>query len=150
LPGLYDDLTASENLLFATRMLGLPPTVIPGALRHVGIGRYSAERVRGFSAGMQRRLALARLLLASPALLLLDEPYSNLDSDGVALINATIEEVKRRNGAAIVVLHETAPALPVLDRCISLLDGRAMEHDSAARWSAQRHQPARTFTGGLP
>jgi len=127
LPGLYDDLTARENLIFAAAMLGIGDASIPGVLERVGLLHVAEERVRGFSAGMQRRLSLARLLLHSPKLLLMDEPYSNLDSAGVKVINSAIADVINSGGAAVVVLHEVAPAISVLNRCIRIEDGRASD-----------------------
>jgi len=123
-PGLYDDLTARENLRFAADMLGLPHTSVDGSLERVGLARVADDRVRGFSAGMQRRLALARLILRSPRVLLLDEPYSNLDTQGVELMNAMIADVVRAGGAALVALHELAPAKAMLDHTLTLVDGR--------------------------
>jgi heme exporter protein A len=146
LPGLYDDLTASENMRFSAAMLGVAPARIPEVLERVGLSDFNSERVRGFSAGMQRRLAVARLLLTSPVLLLLDEPYSNLDAGGVELINATIDEVVRKGGAAIVVLHEVAPAIGVLDRCIRLVDGRGVEEELPEDRRSRESQPALPFT----
>ncbi len=85
-PGLYDDLTARENLRFGAVMLGLPDgNNLDAALERVGLGHVINERVRGFSAGMQRRLSMARLLLRHARVLLLDEPYANLDTAGIAL-----------------------------------------------------------------
>ncbi|HEX4933501.1 MAG TPA: heme ABC exporter ATP-binding protein CcmA, partial [Gemmatimonadaceae bacterium] len=81
-PGLYDDLSAEENLRFAARMLGEDFSRIPELLDRVGLLREAKEIVRTFSAGMQRRLSLARLLLQRPRLLLLDEPYNNFDPAG--------------------------------------------------------------------
>lgn len=123
-PGLYDDLTARENLRFAADMLGLPAAVVEPALEQVGLAAAGNERVRGFSAGMQRRLSLARLLLRRPRVLLLDEPYANLDADGLALMNTVIAGVAGQGGAALVVLHELAPARGVLSRTLTLADGR--------------------------
>src|SRR5687767_6711565 len=87
--GLYDDLTAAENLRFSLSMAGLPadPTAIARALEEVELTPERNERVRGFSAGMRRRLALARLLLRPPRLLLLDEPYAAFDASGIAIVN---------------------------------------------------------------
>jgi heme exporter protein A len=73
---------------------------------------------------MQRRLALARLILRSPKVLLLDEPYSNLDPGGVELMNSIIAEIVQTGGAALVVLHELAPAGAVLNRTLTLAEGR--------------------------
>jgi heme exporter protein A len=136
-PGLYDDLTARENVAFAATMLGLPTADIDGALARVGLAAVANERVRGFSAGMQRRLGLARLLLRRPRLLLLDEPYSNLDAAGIELMNEVIVEKVRQGGAALVVLHELAPAAGMLDRTVTIVDGRVAqnerEHDAPGR-----------------
>jgi heme exporter protein A len=123
-PGLYDDLTARENLRFAADMLGLSHAEAEESLTRVGLARAAGERVRTFSAGMQRRLALARLTLLRPRVLLLDEPYSNLDSAGVSLVNGIVADVVRSGGAALVVLHELAPAAGLLDRTLVLVEGR--------------------------
>ena len=123
-PGLYDDLTAAENLRFSTHMHGRSAAGIPAALERVGLLDVANERVRGFSAGMQRRLALARLFLNRSPVLLLDEPYSNLDVAGVALMNEVITEFTSGEGAALVVLHELAPAAGLLHRTVSIADGR--------------------------
>jgi heme exporter protein A len=123
-PGLYDDLTARENLAFACDMLGLPHSAITPLLDRVGLTHVANDRVRGFSAGMQRRLALARLILRNPKVLLLDEPYSNLDAAGVELMNETITGVVGAGGAALVALHELAPAKGVLHRNLTLVEGR--------------------------
>lgn len=123
-PGLYEDLTARENLRFAADMLGLPYTLAESSLERVGLAHVADDRVRGFSAGMQRRLALARLILRSPRVLLLDEPYSNLDNEGVELMNSVINDVVRSEGAALVALHELAPAKAMLNRTLTIVDGR--------------------------
>ncbi len=123
-PGLYEDLTARENLAFACDMLALPHEGVDHALERVGLARDARSRVRGFSAGMLRRLALARLLLRRPEVLILDEPYSNLDSDGVGIMNAVIAEVVRSGGAALVAAHELAPAKGLFNRTVTLVNGR--------------------------
>ena len=123
-PGLYEDLTAGENLEFAADMLGLPSSSASESLDRVGLGAMRETRVRGFSAGMQRRLALARLILRRPKILLLDEPYANLDEAGVELMNSIIREVISGGGAALLALHELAPSRTILDRTLTLVDGR--------------------------
>lgn len=123
-PGLYEDLTARENLQFAADMLGLTKSSVDSSLERVGLGPMANNRVRGFSAGMQRRLALARLIMRKPRVLLLDEPYSNLDEEGVDLMNSVITDILQANGAALLALHELAPARGILDRTVRLVDGR--------------------------
>lgn len=122
-PGLYEDLTATENLIFAARMLGIAENGIGAVLERVGLGQVRDERVRGFSAGMQRRLALARLILGSPRLLLLDEPYNNFDPQGIELVNEVIEDARNAGGSAFVVLHDQRQGERVLDRVIELSRG---------------------------
>ncbi len=108
--GLYEDLSATENLLFAARMLGVrqPAEPVAAALRQVGLANDADDRVRSFSSGMQRRLALARLLLHQPKLLLLDEPFNTLDADGAALVHDLMADTRERGGAVVVVLHDLA------------------------------------------
>ena len=112
-PGLYDPPAAKKS--GSGRTCGI---AVHGreASSSVGLAHVAGERVRGFSAGMQRRLALARLILKSSRVLLLDEPYSNLDAEGVELMNSLIAGVVRSGGAALVALHELAPAKAMLDR----------------------------------
>ncbi|MCX5761157.1 MAG: heme ABC exporter ATP-binding protein CcmA, partial [Gemmatimonadetes bacterium] len=138
-PGLYDDLTARENLAFAATMLGLPSADIDAAIERVGLAHVTHERVRGFSAGMQRRLSLARLILQRPRLLLLDEPYNNLDIAGMALVNDFIRDLSAAGGAALIVVHDLAPAAGVLERTVTIRDGRVavptaadLTHDGAS------------------
>ena len=123
-PGLYDDLTARENLRFAADMLGLPYDTVERSLERVGLMRVARDRVRGFSAGMQRRLALARLLMRNPRVLLLDEPYANLDGEGIELMNSILAAVVGSGGAALIALHEQAPAKGMLDRTLTIVNGR--------------------------
>lgn len=123
-PGLYEDLTARENLHFAADMLGVPRAAVDPCLERVGLAKVATARVRGFSAGMQRRLALARLVLRNPCMLLLDEPYSNLDEEGVELMNSVIGDIVRSGGAALIALHELAPSRGLLDRTVVLSGGR--------------------------
>jgi heme exporter protein A len=122
--GLYDDLTARENLRFAADMLGLGYAAVEESLERVGLANVAGNRVRGFSAGMQRRLGIARLILRAPRILLLDEPYANLDAEGIDLMNSILGDIVRSGGAALVALHELAPARGMLARTVSLVDGR--------------------------
>lgn len=124
-PGLYDDLTAFENLAFAANMLGRDHQGIDAILERVGLLREREERVRTFSSGMQRRLALGRLLLQSPRVLLLDEPYNSFDRAGVALVNDVVRDVVAvQGGAAVIVLHDRQSAMGLLDQVVTMHQGR--------------------------
>lgn len=133
--GLYDDLSAAENLEFAMRMCGhsSSPAVAAGALEAVGMRQYAGELVRRLSSGMRRRIALARLLVRRPRLLLLDEPYNSFDVAGIALVDELIRQTASDGGAALVVTHDLArPAMSRYDRVVRLSAGRVIENASLA------------------
>ncbi|MCC6244668.1 MAG: heme ABC exporter ATP-binding protein CcmA [Gemmatimonadaceae bacterium] len=132
-PGVYGDLTALENLRFAADMLGSAgdaPT-LQRALDRVGLGREGNERARNMSSGMQRRLSIARLLLRAPRVLLLDEPYNSLDSQGVELVNELVEETIARGGAVLLVAHDLSRAKGLPDRVVEMHDGALTEETQA-------------------
>jgi heme exporter protein A len=122
-PGLYDDLTAVENLRFAATMLGVPASGILPALERAGLANEANRRVRGFSAGMQRRLGIARVLLHAPPVVLLDEPYNSLDREGIELVNDVMRETRERGGAVLVVIHDLVHVAPLVDRVVEMRAG---------------------------
>ncbi|CAN5694927.1 heme ABC exporter ATP-binding protein CcmA [soil metagenome] len=126
---LYDDLSAAENLVFSLRMAGLSPDMpaIGAALDQVGLAGVPDERVRGFSAGMRRRLGLARLLLRPPRLLLLDEPYASFDQDGIDLVNAFAVSTAAAGGVVLLSTPDMARAVEVVTRRVHVADGRTTE-----------------------
>lgn len=138
--GLYDDLTAAENLDFALQMAGLPRdhAVIERALEEVGLRADIHGRVRTFSSGMQRRVALARLYLRPARLLLLDEPYNSLDSGGVELIDRMLIDTRARGGSALVVLHDLERGQAMFDRIVELREGKVVEVTNGCPTDAPR------------
>ncbi|HSJ24290.1 MAG TPA: heme ABC exporter ATP-binding protein CcmA [Longimicrobiales bacterium] len=148
---LYDDLTAAENLVFSLRMAGRPaPAVdIAAALDHVGLATVRNERVRGFSAGMRRRLGLARLMLRPPRLLLLDEPYASFDQDGIDVVNEFALETARAGGVVLLTTHDMTRAVDVMSRRVHVADGRLTEvHDGHAAHSRLEPVAARVAGKG--
>jgi heme exporter protein A len=133
-PGIYDDLTALENLLFSQRMAGDRPDAgaALAALDRVGLGMEAEEPARGFSSGMRRRLALARLVMRPPRLLLLDEPFASFDTDGIERLYQFIRERSESGGAVILATHDLPRARAVLTRVIEVMDGRLEERPVAA------------------
>lgn len=105
---LKGDLTAIENLRFACALRAPQDDVrLRAMLVRVGLGQLDPEQpVRSFSAGQQRRVALARLALWNARLWLLDEPASNLDAAGQALITELLHEHLLSGGMAILATHQ--------------------------------------------
>lgn len=126
-PGVYGDLTARENLEFATRMWGGDSEVsVDEALERVGLAYAATERASGFSSGMTRRLALARLIMRPPTLMLLDEPYASFDADGIELVNEMVRSTADRGGIALVATHDPARSSAVVDGVVTLQEGRVV------------------------
>jgi heme exporter protein A len=117
---LYDDLTAAENLRFAAAMRDVPDRAgaVATALARVELTADADRRVGGFSAGMRHRLALGRMLLATPSLVLLDEPHATLDANGMALVDELIGGWKASGVTVLVASHQA-------DRVTRLADGWA-------------------------
>jgi heme exporter protein A len=94
-PLVYRELTPLENLSLFARLYRISERERVGMLlERFGLWDVRHERVSTFSRGMQQRLGLARVLLHDPKLLVLDEPYNALDTEGTALLDATLTEPK--------------------------------------------------------
>ncbi|MBF0368482.1 MAG: heme ABC exporter ATP-binding protein CcmA [Magnetococcales bacterium] len=123
---LYGHLTPMENLRFFADLRRLE--VDDGALREaigvVGLGRFRDRAVLGFSAGMRKRLALSRMLLAKPALLLLDEPYSALDTQGIGWLNDTLNSYLNQGGTLLLASHEPERVAALPHTPYRLIKGR--------------------------
>jgi heme exporter protein A len=106
LTGLKSDLSPLENLQFAIGVFGLRAGMSPlHVIETVGLGGYEEVPVRQLSAGQKKRVTLARLLLVPAVLWLLDEPYANLDREGIDLVNRLLDQHAQRGGAALVTSH---------------------------------------------
>jgi heme exporter protein A len=117
LPALKADLTAQENLRFLCGLQGKRPgRDLEAALDVVGLAGYDDALARMLSAGQKKRLSLARLWLAPAPLWLLDEPYANLDLDGIELVNRLVRAHLDAGGAALVTTHGAYAAPPVRTR----------------------------------
>ena len=124
----FKRMSASENLSYAARFYGLPPSHtrrrIPEILERVGFptDRASAP-MEDLSRGMQQKVALARALLTSPTLLLLDEPTTGLDPRAKLEVQAFIREVRREHDTTtLLCTHDMAEAETLADR-VGILDG---------------------------
>ena len=123
---LYEDLTAYENLKFWATLGGLSASepVLTVALAAVELERWAHQRVRPFSAGMKRRLSIARLLIARPKVLLLDEPFTGLDQQGAKWLEEHLQEFKSAGGAILMSTHSFGRGFGVADRAAILAGGR--------------------------
>lgn len=144
---LYDELTARENLNYIAQLYTGAATLIPvdAALQSVGLDPANPRRLGEYSQGMRQRTALARTLMTSPDLLLLDEPFSNLDVESVARMIARLKEFLAEpstGGIArtlILTTHQRGLAAPLLPTPVMLRDARFVSAEDIA--GIQIHAP---------
>ena len=119
--GHKGELSAEENLRFAIGLFGCKAGIsVDGALASVGLAGYEDSPARQLSAGQRKRLALARLLLVPARLWLLDEPYANLDLQGIDLVNRIVERHLAKGGAALITSHGAYATGAVRTRVLEL------------------------------
>lgn len=131
---VYEELSALENLRFWAAMGGhdTAEARLRAALEEVELDTLADQRARTFSAGMKRRLALARVLLGRGRLLLLDEPFTGLDRAGRKWLGEFLLSFKARGGALVVATHSFDAGAGVADRVAILAGGRIVLDRSAA------------------
>jgi len=131
-PGLWGELTLVENLSFVARLSGADVDRVPGILEQVGLGGAMRRRADHSSHGMQRRIEFARVLLTQPELLLLDEAHAGLDKAAQALVEVSVDDVRRRGGGVVLVSHEPDRMLPLVDTTFQL-EGGTLRRDESLR-----------------
>jgi heme ABC exporter ATP-binding subunit CcmA len=123
-PMLYDEYTAIENLkyfgtLYRERECLSPDT----ALRSVGLDPMLKRSVGQYSQGMRQRASLARVLLSQPELLLLDEPFSNMDIGSAHQMLDLLARIKTQQRTIVLTTHQRELAEPIADALITLTAG---------------------------
>jgi ABC-type multidrug transport system ATPase subunit len=141
---LYDELTGMENLVYFAKLHGLGKTrselehVAASALQEVNLEPKLMRRVSQYSQGMRQRASLARVLMAQPRLLLLDEPFSNLDvSSARGMVDRLLAYIAEpgADGVARTLLmttHQAELAKPLAKTTITLSAGQILSIDGEA------------------
>ena len=104
--GLKSDLTVLENLRFERSLRAQSDAEHDIVFERLGISRLKKLPLRSLSAGQQRRVALARMLLADVPLWLMDEPFTNLDREGRELVMKLADEHLERGGLCVMAAHQ--------------------------------------------
>lgn len=123
---LYAELTARENLAFFGRLYAVPDLArcVDDALRAAGLTERADDRVAGFSRGMRQRLALERALIASPRLVLLDEPFTGLDDTSVERLIQRLRDLRAAGSIIVMATHDLDVAESIVDDAVCLRSGR--------------------------
>jgi heme ABC exporter ATP-binding subunit CcmA len=124
-PMLYDELTAQENLQYFARLYPDQKCMTPAeALREVGLDPGLPRPLGQYSQGMRQRTSLARVLLPIPQLLLLDEPFSNMDVESARQMVELLAGFRQSNRTIVITTHQKELAAPIADWVLRLHAGR--------------------------
>jgi heme ABC exporter ATP-binding subunit CcmA len=122
---LYDELTAGENLRYFSSLYAGRACLTPAdALTQVGLDPALARPLGHYSQGMRQRTSLARVLLSVPELLLLDEPFSNMDVESARQMVALLAGFRHSSRTIVLTTHQRELAAPIADFVLTLHAGR--------------------------
>ncbi len=127
--GVYDDLSALENLLLFGRLhrIADPEAAANRALDRVGLLRVKDGLAREFSRGMRQRLAVARAFQHNPKVLLLDEPFTSLDDKAIAVLQQLLAEARSEGATIIMSTHQLREAMELASH-VALLERGKIVH----------------------
>lgn len=128
---LYESLTASENLRVVAEHLGVGRNGLMSILERVNLAQRADDTVSTFSAGMRKRLSFARVLLQQPRVVMLDEPYGQLDPEGFVLVDEVVNELKAKGTTILMATHQLERGASLADDAVLLDAGRVVWSGSA-------------------
>lgn len=135
--GLYGHLTVAENLSLFARLYGVGGERVNEVIHEVGLSDRAHDRVASLSAGLKRRAGVARAVLNQPWVLLLDEPYANLDDEAAEQLSDVIKRWNDGSRYALIATHGAKRVKAFAEGGIILQRGnvvsyRARVHEEAA------------------
>jgi ABC-2 type transport system ATP-binding protein len=124
--GFHPARTGRDHLRVVATAAGIPRSRVDELLVFVGLARAGDRRVGGYSTGMRQRLAVAGALLGDPRVVVLDEPNSGLDPEGVAWMRRLLRELAAEGRCVLLASHLLAEVVQVADRVVIIARGRAL------------------------
>src|SRR5690348_2892486 len=138
---LYDEMSGMENLRYFSELYGIPAADVDkkcrDAINAVKLDPDLDRPVGQYSQGMRQRMSLARALLNDPKLLLLDEPFSNVDARSAAEMAVLVAQARDRGKTVFVVTHQPAQLEAYADEFIWMELGRIVDRTATLREAAQ-------------
>jgi ABC-type multidrug transport system ATPase subunit len=127
-PLLYDELDGMENLRFFARLYGLgSDQPLAEAMQRVGLDPALSRRVGQYSQGMRQRLSLARAIFHAPRLLLLDEPFSNVDPESALQIAKLLAAMRSGGDTILLVTHQIGLLANLADEYLMMSHGQLVD-----------------------
>lgn len=147
-PLLYDEMTGLENLRYFAGLYGpIDESKLREAIRTVGLDPDLDRYVGQYSQGMRQRLSLARATLNDPKVLLLDEPFSNLDPHSSKAMSALLGKMRDGGKTIIVVTHQATHVADIADESVWMSQGKIVDRQPGI--AAADHQLGRDVRQGV-
>ena len=140
--GFHRSRKARTHLRVYTAAMGLPDRRADEVLELVGLASVANRKAGGFSLGMRQRLALATALLGDPQVLILDEPGSGLDPEGLAWLRGFLRRYAATGRTVLVSSHQLAEISQTVDRVVIVSKGRQVFEGSMDELAEGRRGPA--------
>jgi heme exporter protein A len=141
---LYDELSAAENLSLFAKLYGIanPAKRVDEMLERTGLAHVRDGLAREFSRGMRQRLAVARVFLHDPEILILDEPFTALDDRAIAVLQALLNDMSARGRTIVMSTHQLREALELATHVAMIQRGQIV-------YAGERKQEMIDDTGWL-
>lgn len=124
-PLVYDELSGMENLKFFAQLYGISSDApLEATLVRVGLDPKLTRRAGQYSQGMRQRLSLARAIFHSPSLIMLDEPFSNVDPESASRISELLAELRSSGATILLITHQLGLLANIADEFLFLSAGR--------------------------
>lgn len=145
---LFPNMNVRENIAFALAK-NEPTNIVDELLEVTGLTNLAARKIQTLSGGQQQRVALARAIANKPAILLLDEPLSAIDTVMRAQLQDTLREIHKRYAlTTILVSHNTDEIIKLSDAVIQLEQGRFTQQTSPTEFFRNGNEPSK-LTGSI-
>src|SRR5215467_1473107 len=136
-PLVYDELSGMENLRFFAQLYGLSDDApLENAMRRVGLDPKLTRRVGQYSQGMRQRLSLARAIFHLPSLVLLDEPFSNVDPESANQIAQLLGQMRASGTTILLITHQLGLLANIADEFLFLSAGQLVSRSAAPQVTA--------------
>jgi ABC-type multidrug transport system ATPase subunit len=141
-PLLYEELDAMENMIYFAGLYGISdPLASEAAIRQVGLDPKLKRRVGQYSQGMRQRLSLARAVVHDPDLLLLDEPFSNVDVASAREMVKLLGHMRDGGKTVFVITHQPSLLVGVADEYVWMAEGQIVARTASLHENPAGHVP---------
>lgn len=136
-PLVYDEFSGMENLRFFAKLYGISSDEpLQESLRRVGLDPQLTRRAGQYSQGMRQRLSLARSIFHNPKLLLLDEPFSNVDPESANQISKLLAAMRTAGTTILLITHQLGLLADIADEFLFLSGGELVSRSAAPKVTA--------------